>query len=60
MLFLNVVSSYQIIKKHIFGQKPILKILTKSLESLYCQECSDVSQCQSISTLDMVFGGDHG
>ena len=43
-----------------FWTKPISKILTKSLESLYCQECSDVSQCKSISTIDMVFGGDHG
>ena len=47
-------------KKTHFWTKPISKILTKSLESLYCQECSDVSQCKSISTIDMVFGGDHG
>ena len=47
-------------KKTHFWTKLISKILTKSLESLYCQKYSDVSQCKSISTIDMVFGGDHG
>ena len=32
-------------KKTHFWTKPVSKILTKSLESLYCQKCSDVSQC---------------
>ena len=47
-------------KKTHFWTKLILKILTKSLEILYFQKCSDVSQCKSISTIGMVFGGDHG
>ena len=47
-------------KKIHFWTKPISKIMIKSLESLYCQDCSNVSQSKSISTIDMVFGGDHG
>ena len=39
--------------------KPISKFLTTSLESLYCQECSNKSESDSISTIDIVFGGDH-
>ena len=35
-------------------------MLTKSLESLYCQKCSDISPFKFISTIDIVFGDDHG
>ena len=34
--------------------------MTTSLESLYCQECSTTSDNSSISTIDIVVGGDHG
>ena len=47
-------------KKIHFWTEPISKILIKSLEILYCQNCSDVLQCKYISTIDMVLGGDHG
>ena len=50
---------FQMIKKTHFWTKPISKILIISLERLYCQDCSDFSQSKSISTIDMVFGGDH-
>ena len=60
MLFLSVILFISDHKITHFWTKPISKILTKSLESLYCQKCSDVSQCKFISTIDMVFGGDHG
>ena len=34
--------------------------MTTSLESLYCQECSTTSDNSSISTIDIVVGGNHG
>ena len=37
-----------------FCTKPISKIPKKSLERLYCQRYSDISQCKSISTMDIV------
>ena len=40
--------------------KPISKILTTSFESLYRQECSNSSDNTSISTINIVVGGDHG
>ena len=40
-----------------FLTKPISKILTTSLESLYCQECSTNSDNSSIATIDIVVGG---
>ena len=39
---------------------PYFQNLTTSLESLYCQECSNNSDNTSISTIDIVVGGDHG
>ena len=35
-------------------------MFTTSLESLYCQECSTNTDNSSISTIDIVVGGDHG
>ena len=46
-------------KKYILD-KTYLQLLTKSLEILYCQECSINSDNSSISTIDIVVGGDHG
>ena len=46
-------------KKIHFWTKPISKLLTTSLESLYCQECSTNSDNNSISTIDIAVGGDH-
>ena len=46
-------------KKIIFGRN-LSKILTKSLESLYYEECSNESDSNTISTIDIVVGGDHG
>ena len=47
-------------KKKYFWTKPISKLLTTSLESLYCQEYSTITDNISISTIDIVVGGDHG
>ena len=41
-------------------EKYISKILTTSLKSLYCQECSNNSDDTSIFTIEIVVGGDHG
>ena len=46
-------------KKNVWT-KSISKILTTSLEILYCQECSINSDNSSISTIVIVLGGDHG
>ena len=46
--------------RKLFLTKYISKNLTTSLESLYCQECSNNSDSTSISTIDIVIGGDHG
>ena len=43
-----------------FWTKPIRKILTISLESLYYQECSNESESNAISIIDIVVGGDRG
>ena len=56
----NVIFLYLIVKKIHFWTKPISKLLTTSLETLYCQECSTNSDNSSISTIDIVVGGDHG
>ena len=47
-------------KKIHFWTKPISNILTTSLESLYCQECSNNFDNTSISTIDIVVGGGRG
>ena len=47
-------------KKIHFWTKPISKILTTSLERLYCQECSNNSDNTFMSTIDIVVGGDYG
>ena len=36
------------------------KFLSTSLESLYCQEYSNKSKSNTISTIDIVVGSDHG
>ena len=56
----NVIFLYLIVKKIHFWTKPISKLLTTSLETLYCQECSTNSDKSSISTIDIVVGGDRG
>ena len=43
-----------------FGTRSISKILNTSLESLYCQECSNTFDNTSISTIDIAVGGNHG
>ena len=43
-----------------FWTKPIYKILTTSLESLHCQECSNESKSNEIFSIDIVVGGEHG
>ena len=43
-----------------FWTKPISKILTTLLEGLYYQEYFNKSESNSISTIDIVVGGDHG
>ena len=43
-------------KKIRFWTKPIPKVLTTSLESLYCQEFSSNSDNSSISTIDIIVG----
>ena len=40
--------------------KTYFKHLITSLEILYCQECSSNTDNSSISTIDIVVGGDHG
>ena len=45
-------------KKTIFGRN-LSKILTKSLEILYNQECANESDSNTISTIDIVVGGDY-
>ena len=45
--------------KIFFWTKPISKILTTSLQSLYCQEYSNSTDNTSISTIGIVVGGDH-
>ena len=47
-------------KKIHFWTKPISKLLTTSLESLYCQKCSTNTENTPLSTIDIVVGGDHG
>ena len=47
-------------KKIHFWTKPISKILTTSLESLYYQEFSSNFDNSSISTIDIVGSSDHG
>ena len=47
-------------KKIYFWTKLISKILTISLEIYYCQVYSTNSDNSSISTIDIVVGGDHG
>ena len=42
-----------------FSTKYLTKILTTSLESLYCQECPNQSESNAISTIDIVVCGDH-
>ena len=45
--------------KNSFWTKPITKILTTSLESLYYQEYSNEFESNDISIIDIVVGGDH-
>ena len=46
--------------KNHFSTKYLTKILTTSLESfLYCQECSNESESNAISTIDILLGGNH-
>ena len=45
--------------KNHFWTKSITKTLTTSLEILYCQECSNQSESNAISTIDIVVCGDH-
>ena len=59
-LFQNVIFFISDHKKIHFWTKSISKILTTLLECLYCQECSNKSESNSISTIDIVVGGDHG
>ena len=42
-----------------FWTKPISKLLTTSLESLYCQEFSTNTDTIFISTIDIVVGVEH-
>ena len=50
---------FPMVKIH-FWTKVITKVLTKLLEILYCQECSNESESKAISTIDIIVGGDHG
>ena len=56
----NMIFLYLIVKKYIFWTKPVSKTLTTSLDSLYYQDFSINSDNTSISTIDIVVGGDHG
>ena len=47
-------------KKIPFWTTPISKLLTTSLEKLYCQKCSTNTDNLSISTIDIVVDSDHG
>ena len=49
---------FLIVKNKILD-KTYFKILLTSLETFYCQECSNKSESTSISTIDIVIGGDH-
>ena len=55
----NVISLFLIAKKS-FWTKLISKILTTSIESLYCQECSNKSESDFISIFHIIVGGDDG
>ena len=59
MFLLNVIFLKSDRKKIHFWTKPISKILTTSLESLYYQEFSSNFDNSSISTINIVLGGDH-
>ena len=43
-----------------FGTKRMTKISTASLENLYCEEYSNESACNAISTINILVGGYHG
>ena len=43
-----------------FETKPITKILTTSIQSLYCQEYSNEPECNDIPIIDTVVSGDYG
>ena len=45
-----------ILEKHF----SLAKILTTWLQNLSCQECSNESETNTIPTIDIVVGGDHG
>ena len=58
MLFHNAISFFQMGINSLLI-KPITKILTTLFESLYCQECSNDSESNGISIIDIVVGDDH-
>ena len=55
----NMIFLFLIVKIY-FWTKHISKILTTSLDSLYCQKCSNNSESASISTIEIGVGGNNG
>ena len=57
VFFHNVISFFPVGKKH-FWTKPIIKVLTTSLKSVYYQKCSNECDTNDISTINIVLDGD--